>query len=362
MSNTIEYCILGAGLAGVSLAHELVKVGTSVCLIDPQGIASGASGTPLGLVNPATGRYATLSWDAERCYSSILDNLRMVQEEHPTPFFKRSGILRPALDEKIATKMMANFENTLWPNDWIEWFDEDALKNFHPGITCFGGGVWLPIGLTVDIAQYLNHFVDYLEKLESFRFVNTEYELQKSNDEWLITFSDGTTITAEHLIYTTGATTRFSKYWDWLSMHPVKGQLAVLESRYPLSFDHAVSALGYITSLSDSHFVIGSTYEHRFEHEQIDDQGLDYLLTRFGKVLPELKSESKLISQWTGTRVSTPNRMPILGKHPSEEKLYLFTGLGSKGLLYSAYLAQKLRDYLISTIELPESISINRFQ
>ena len=45
--------ILGAGLAGCSLAAALARRGREVCVYDPKGIAAGASGNPVGLVQPA---------------------------------------------------------------------------------------------------------------------------------------------------------------------------------------------------------------------------------------------------------------------------------------------------------------------
>jgi len=49
-----------------------------------------------------------------------------------------------------------------------------------------------------------------------------------------------------------------------------------------------------------------------------------------------------LKSQWAGVRASTPDKMPIIGPHKTVKNLYLLAGLGSKGLLYSAYLADML--------------------
>lgn len=361
MTKHFDYCILGAGLAGITLASELTKENASVCLIDPKGIASGASGTPLGLVNPATGRYATLTWEAEKCYTSILDNLTSIQQMCDLPFFKKTGVLRPALDEKIAKRMKENLDSMPWPNNWIEWFDEDAVKKFHPGMTCIGGGVWVSAGLTVDISSYLKEFVRFLISNLNFSFFESEYSIIKKDRKWEINLTNHETIRAEKLVFTTGASTNDFDFWKDLLLYPVKGQLAVLESQSPLLFDHAVSALGYIASMDSNRFIIGSTYEHSFNHEQIDEQGLDYLLIRFGKVLPELKASSKVISQWSGVRASTPNRMPILGSHPNEENLYIFAGLGSKGLLYSGYLSKKMKDYLMFSVALPSDVNINRF-
>ncbi|MFV1885107.1 MAG: NAD(P)/FAD-dependent oxidoreductase [Balneola sp.] len=360
MNNSFDYCILGAGLAGVSLAHELLKENATVCLVDPYGVASGASGTPLGLVNPATGRYAMISWEAEKCYSKIKKNLALVQAHSPIQFFKESGVLRPALENKIATRMKENFSTQPWPDGWIEWLDEDDLKSFHPGITCKGGGVWLPIGLTVDIGTYLNAFVDYLGGLGLKSFFNQSYSLSEKENYWLIECTQATKIKADNLVFATGASTCSFSFWKNLPIHLVKGQLAVMKADTPLSFKHAVSAQGYNASLDTKQFVIGSTYEHNFDHEDIDVKELEYLLNRFKKVLPKLHLDSRVIHQWSGIRVSTPNRMPILGEHPEYSHCFVFTGLGSKGLLYSRYLSELMKDFLLNQIPIPKELSITR--
>ncbi len=360
MRNYFDFCILGAGLAGISLAYELSKEGVSICLVDPNGVAAGASGTPLGLVNPATGRYASKSWEAELCYTKVLANLELIQNTSPVQFYKRTGVLRPAMEGKIATRMNENFHSQDWPEGWIEWKDEDELKAFHPGINCVDGGVWLPIGLTVDITTYLKSFADYLSQQSIHQVYDRNYSLEKRNDLWRLNFTNIDSIKAKHVVFATGASTIKTRFWKDLTIHPVKGQLAVLEPESPLTFKHAISARGYMTSMNPTHFVLGSTYEHSFDNENADQQGLDYLLGRFHKVLPQLHSNSKVVHQWAGVRASSPNRMPILGEHPSHQNMYIFAGLGSKGLLYSAYLAEYMKKYLLESRELPEEISINR--
>ena len=361
MNKHFDFAILGAGLAGVSLAYELSKSGASICLIDHKGIARGASGTPIGLVNPATGRYATKTWEAEHCYESILQNMVLVQQSTPVQFFKKSGVLRPALDQKIADRMKENATNPGWPKGWIEWMDEEALKELNPGVRCVGGGVWLPIGITVDIPTYLKAFTDHLENEGIEVYTGSSSRLQKSSNGWSISFPDYELL-ANSVVVTAGIYSKDIPFFNHLPLYPVKGQLALLESEEPLPFEHAVSALGYTGSLSSHQFVVGSTYEHTFDHEGVDQKGLDYLLSRFGKVLPELKKNSRVIAQFSGIRASTPNRKPIMGEHSDEENLNIFAGLGSKGLLYSGYLSKIMAEFLLNQTPLPDEVSIERIK
>ncbi len=257
--------------------------------------------------------------------------------------------------------MFNNVKNKDWPDDWISWLSEQEIKAFHPGINCIGGGIWLPIGLTVNIPSYLSNFTELLKKNGVSFLIDQSYTLSRIDKNWSITSSDGLSFSAKHVVFCTGSSIIDGKEWSDLLVHPVKGQLAVFRSGNPLPFKHAVSALGYIASLSEKEFVVGSTYEHKFDHPDPDQQGLDYLLNRFNKVLPELASNSTLAGNWSGIRLSTPNRKPILGHHKTIENSSVFCGLASKGLLYSAYLSRLMAEFLLEEKELPKEVSIDRF-
>lgn len=359
MNTTFDFCILGGGVSGIHLAMELLKSGANICLVDPNGLAQGGSGAPLGLANPATGRFASKTWEAERCLNSLKHNLELIQQYSDTKFFKQSGILRPAMDATIAQKMKHNIEHSDWPADWIHWMNQQEIQHFHPGITCVDGGVWIPVGLIVNMEEYVHAASDFLKNKGVTFFTGEPYSIQKTN-KWEIVLN-AQAIQASQIVFTSGVWTKNIPYWDQLPLIPVKGQLLLMESETPLPFNHAVSALGYIGSLDGYNYVIGSTYEHHFEHKTVDEFAIDYLRTRSERVLPELNKYSKLKAQWTSIRASTPNRKPIMGAHPTEEHCYVFAGLGSKGLLYSAYLAKRMADFMFNQMPLPTEMDVERF-
>ncbi|MEO1437980.1 MAG: FAD-dependent oxidoreductase, partial [Bacteroidota bacterium] len=57
----VDYIIVGQGLAGTLLAHELHKKGQTFRLFDP-GLEGSASVVGAGIVNPVTGRRIVKSW------------------------------------------------------------------------------------------------------------------------------------------------------------------------------------------------------------------------------------------------------------------------------------------------------------
>lgn len=355
-----DFCVLGAGIAGLSIAGELLNRGASVCLLDTEDIASGASGTPLGMVNPATGRYGKPVWNAEKCLTSVAADLALIQEHTPVQFYKKTGILRPAQDEKMASKMKDNAHQSIWPEGWCEWLEKDEIHSINPDLNCVNGGMWLPKGLTVNVALYLQNKADLLEQEGLKLFTKADYTVNFDEAPFSVSLKDKE-LYAEHLIYATGSQTKTVEPWDSLPIHPVKGQLAVFESPKAGDFDYSISALGYIASISKTRFIAGSTYEHHFKHTKPDKDGFDYLTKRLGKVYPSLFKDATLIDQWAGVRASTPNRKPILGSHPELSNVHVLTGLGSKGLMYGSYLSSLLTDHIINGALLPDKFSVARF-
>lgn len=360
LPHNFDFCIIGGGLAGLAVADKLLEQQASVCLIDTGDIASGASGTPLGLVNPATGRYGTKAWRAEVCYNAITSDLEQIQAQTDEVFYKSTGILRPAQDEKMARRMKENSEQQNWPDGWCKWLEKDDVENINPDLRCVDGGIWLPKGLTVNVELYLKAKAQILREKGLQVFANVDYEIQESCKHFECVLSNGSKFGAAHLIHTSGFDTKKSAYWNFLPLIAVKGQVAIFESPVAAEFDYSISALGYMASISNQKFVAGSTYEHHFEHREPDNEGLKYLINRLGKVYPKLFSEAVLINQWAGVRASTPNRMPLLGQHPDHENIYVFAGLGSKGMLYSNYLADFLVQHIFEDKTLPEEVSLAR--
>jgi len=355
-----DYSILGAGIAGLSLADALHELGNSVCVVEKNDIASGASGTPLGMINPATGRRATKTWRAEACHAAVTESLKKAARYADSEYYKVNGVLRPALTSKIARKMREQYEKTEWADGWCQWLTESEIKQRHPGITCVEGGLWIPVGVTVDIGGYLRALASYLEDREVAVITEGgDYDLERQNGAWELRLQDRT-IKSSRLVFATGYDTVSHPWWKELPLHPIKGQIAVFEPKKELSFEHSISSLGYIARLHPRRFVQGSTYEHDFDNLEPDEFGEEYLRKRLRRTLPELEAESRLVEQWAGARLSTPNRKPAAGAHPEIANLYLFTGLGSKGLIYGKYLAILFAEHLHKDKPLLKSVALER--
>ncbi|MEX2403200.1 MAG: FAD-dependent oxidoreductase [Balneolales bacterium] len=353
--------MLGAGLAGLSLADFLNNKGYRVLIIEKSAIGSGASGTPVGLVNPATGRKANLSWEAAKCHCLISENLSRVQEENKQqPFFSRSGVLRPAIDDETYANFRKAYERDDWPDGWCSWMSADGVRKANPYLIETKGGLLIHAGLSVRVLDYLKAYAKVLERKNVTQLTQQNYQLIPDDQHWKIKSDESGIFKTASVIFACGHAVVNSPYWREIPLHPVKGQISKYTTEERLKWDIPIAASGYFARSGENEYVTGGTYEHDFADEQFDKKGLSILENKLRRTMPSLLEKSVLTGQWAGIRASTPNRLPVIGSHQQEPNLYIFSGLGSKGLLYSKYTAQLLGAFLVDGKQLPPELNISR--
>jgi len=360
----VDATILGAGIAGLSVADELIGRGLKVAIIDKKLPGSGASGAPLVLANPATGRRAKMTWKADLCYQHLKNVLESVQQETEQPFFTENGVLRPALTKEMAEDFERSPEKYDWPDNWIEWIPEKEFKNKYPFFGDNYGGLHIRKAFSIDPIPFLRSYSDTLVKKGLQTIYNSSVHINSDSKQLKVISSDQEAeFKSEIVIYAVGSAITDMNEWNFLDFSSIKGQTISLDLEEELPFRESISSLGYMAAdpVKRNRLVIGSTYEHHFDHVKPDQNGKKALLSKLERTLPGLKSAIKSTDQWAGVRIAMNDHQPVIGRHPEKENLFIISGLGSKGMIQSRYLAKLLSDQIIENQEPPEEVSISRF-
>ncbi|SMO52218.1 NAD(P)/FAD-dependent oxidoreductase [Gracilimonas mengyeensis] len=354
--------IFGAGIAGTAIANELANRNKKVLLIDPN-VSETAPGPPAALVNPATGRRAKMSWNVHLCLPALRDLITELQDfAEDTPIISDTGAIRPAINEKLAENFRESLEKYDWPKGWIRWMEKDDVMAFNPNIAPNHGALFLDVGFTVLVDNYQNIFRQYLrDKGVDCRYETAQYHHHKKDDGFTIQFGEGTEAEAEHVIIAAGHQTPFFEDWEYLPLHRVKGQIVHFEADQDLEWEHATSAMGYSLRRGKRDLIVGSTYEHKFEDLSTSEKAFVQIKGKLEKMYPGLVDKVHKKNQMAGVRVTTPNKLPVIGRHPEHKNLCIYTAMGSKGLLFSQYVGSLLAEHLVGGAAIPEELDTKRF-
>lgn len=360
-----DFTIFGAGIAGLATADALLSRGKTAAIIDTGQPGGGSSGAPLVLINPATGRRAKLVKDAELCIRHAEDLLQRTSRHAARQFYAKNGVLRPALTEKLAVDFQRSPEKYQWPkHGWIEWTEESKFRDKYPWFGDHHGGLEIPQALTVEADTFIASLTSYLESKGLQSYFDTEYSLEYSDrSHYKITLRNGRSFTTGSVIDAIGSAIQHSPEWKFLPANSIKGQLIDLTFKKPLPVKHSISSMGYfaINPETPNRLVAGSTYEHHYDDIETDEKGKQYLYDKLERTLPGFKDREHNVSMWAGERVSMQDHNPVAGRHPKLKNRYLIGGLGSKGMIYSRYLAEQLTDLILDGKPVQPFFNLDRF-
>ncbi|MBD3615046.1 MAG: FAD-binding oxidoreductase [Gracilimonas sp.] len=361
--NKYYAAVFGAGISGTAIANELAKRDKKILLIDPH-VSENAPGAPAGLVNPATGRRAKKSWRCQECMEALRELVdELIRFSGRDDLISDTGTIRPAINEKLADNFKEALDKYNWPEGWIRWINEEEVSELNPEIAPNFGALFLDCGFTVYVDRYLNTYRKYLrEKGVKCRYEKAEYQAGESGDGFRIKFENGEVLNAEHVIVAAGHQTPGFRDWEYLPLHRVKGQIVWFEADEDLDWNHATSAMGYSLRRGDRDLIVGSTYEHKFEDLDTTEKAFNQIKGKLVKMFPNIAEKVRKKDQMAGVRVTTPNRLPVIGRHPQNKNLCIYTAMGSKGLLFSQYVGSLLAEHLINNVQIPEEIDTVRFE
>jgi glycine/D-amino acid oxidase-like deaminating enzyme len=306
----MKIAIIGAGLAGLSTAWHLCHFARPPTLFDPKGIGGGASGISTGLLHPFPGRRALRSWGAGEGMEATRALIAVSEEAMGRPVASRTGIFRPAVTTQQKEDFAARAKN-----------DGEAVWQEHP---LFGPGIWIPEGITLYSRLYLEGLWKVCQTLGAHLVQESISSLEE-----LEAF--------DRIVLTAGFETL--KFAPHLPLEATKGQ--TLLCRWPEPLPCSVVSQGHITLTEDPALCqIGSTYEHGFSNLKPDQTAAQELLSKAARMYPPA-GEYEVVEMRAGARISRPKGYrPILEK--LNAKTWVFTGLGSRGMLYHAWLGKQL--------------------
>lgn len=340
---------MGQGLAGSALAVQLLLRKKKVLVFD-QPTGNNSSNIAAGLFNPVTGRKMSKTWLADELFPYLERFYRQVEEKTETRFFHRTPIYRPFLS--VAEQ-----------NEWMGGSVDESLSAFVNAVyttSQYGdyirdelGGILLGQSGFIDTKGYIASVRKWLMEEGSYRQEVFNFsELSVGVDG--VGYSD---CLASYLVFCEGIKSTSNKLFNWLPLRPLKGETLLIQAKFLT--DVIVNRGVYIVPNATDQWRIGSTYENDFQDEGITTKGREELIRNLELLV---KFDYEVKSQDAGLRPVTPDRKPLLGKHPEHPTVLIFNGMGTKGVSLAPYFSEVLVNFMSKSAGINKEVDINRYK
>ena len=344
-----DIVVIGAGIAGSSIASELLERGQTVCVIDSAPHpASACSSHAYAIAHPHVGRGAPRLLRLTRIAF-------LMAEARWGRIWNQHGIFQPNKKDKAFNRDdVANYLQSLDLDEGMaQALDaDDAMQAC--GVS--QDGIWLSRGASLNLFEATNDALAPHPKLTCC-WNTSVARLEKVNAGWqLIDSHDTPIMTAGKVIIAAALETKklASSIDVRLPLRPVRGQLSIFSidehsswvAKLPRT---AISGDGYCLpakKLPDGNYqwIVGSSFDEGESDLEDWNASDDFnreqargLLNHEHGDLGQLQKSGSFV----GVRCVAGDRLPIIGALTQRPGVFLATALGSRGALWSA-LAAKL--------------------
>lgn len=338
-----DVVVIGAGVQGCAVALRLAQAGQDVLVLErsiPGAEASSAAG---GILSPGVEAVEPGPFYA-LCRASLARYPALVREVEATTGvavgYREGGTLEVALEDDHAQLLAARAERLERQGLPAEVLDDAAARRLEPSLSPeTRGALFFPDEASLD-PRLLSRALYLAARAAGARF--------QTGQVLRIVHEGGRAVAVEHDAgrIDAGAVVLAAGAWSALvpgsglprgAVRPVRGQIALLDTRQRLLSRVVFSDKGYVVPRADGRLLCGSTMEEVGFEKAVTAGGLHRVLGMALEIAPAL-THVPVVDTWSNFRPASPDGAPVLGPS-SVAGLFYATGHTRNGILLTAITA-----------------------
>jgi glycine oxidase len=335
---------------GLACAWRAADRGASVCVLERDRPAAGATGVAAGMLAPV----GEASWGEERLLDLNFESLRrwpdfakqLERESGLETGFARHGALHVALDRDEAEELRRRYELHRKLGLDSEWLSGRDCRRLEPGLaTAVRGGAHVPGEAGVDPRKVVAALLASLDRRGvAVRSGAEVVAAQNRGGGWRVETADGEALEGANLVLTAGC---WAGQARWLPepvppVRPVKGEILTLRGSAddPICEGIVAGERVYLVPRADGRLIVGATVEERGFDTTVTAGGVHELLREAYRLIPEI-AELELLEANAGLRPGSPDNAPLIGPADAEG-LLIATGHFRNGVLQAPVTADSI--------------------
>ena len=348
METSVDYIIVGLGLAGIAMVEELKsQEKTFVVYEDSSQTSSLVAG---GMYNPVILKRFTPVWNAKEQLDIAIPFYLSLEKELSASFDQSLDIYR-------------TFKSVEEQNNWFIASDKPALQEYmHPEL--------VKVEVNHVVAPYHAGKVKHTGRIRVRELVSAYREYLKENGQLIEqTFRHDRIITwdthieyknrtAERIVFCEGNGLKNNPFFNKLPLNGTKGELLTIHAP-DLKLEAIIKSSVFVLPLGNDLYKVGATFNWSDKTNTPTQEGRKELEDKLKTVIT---CEYKIVEHEAGVRPTTGDRRPLLGVHKDNHRLVLLNGLGTRGVMIAPLMAKKLYQCIENNQALDREIDISRFK
>ena len=336
--NSNNYTIVGWGLAGATMAWQLYFRKINFKVYDNQ--INTCTNAAAGIVNPIVFKRLSLSWNATILLPAAAAFFNKIESELAENILDKKSIYKifNSIEEEnnwAAKKHLPLFKEYLGESNNM---DNEAIINPH------GAGEVKTIG-NLNTQKFLSASKEFFLKNEvDFRNKNFDYTSIK--------------LAEQKIIFCEGANIDKNPFFNYLPLKPTHGEVLIIKTPH-LKIKDIINKNMFVMPLGNDLYKIGATYNWEITLAETSENGKNELIEKLKGIIDV---PYEMIDHLAGIRPTVSDRRPLLGVHPRHSNLFVFNGLGTKGVMLAPFYSMQLLDFMEQNMPIDNEVNIIRYE
>lgn len=357
-----DVLIIGGGITGSLIAHQMIKDGYNTILIDKREVCNGSTSAttsmlqyeidiPLYKLIEMIGEKGAV--ESYKACSKAIDQLeKLTKEIKSRAGFRKKQSLYYASKKKDMKWLEKEFEARKKAGFEVSWLgSEDVEERF--GFQNTYGAILSRQGASIDAFKFAHELLRFNVKKGLRVYDKTEMKSVKYlRDHNLALTTEGFNIKAKKIIYCVGyeSSTMIKEHFVNLKVTYAvvseidQDQFKNIENTLVWNTD---TPYMYMRSTDDNRLLIGGGDEN-FSNPEKRDSLLNKKEKEILRILKKIKPDYPFYSDfvWAGTFGETKDGLPYIGTHESFKNSYFVLGFGGNGITFSVTGMEMTSAYL----------------
>jgi glycine oxidase len=351
MSQGSDVVIVGGGVAGCAVAYYLGKAGVNTTLIEREGIGTQASGYAAGGLNPLHGVPAALRplamesfqlhltlWDGLKSATGgdfqarIVSMIKLAFGDTELSAFRELLDLFEATEGFSAQRLEAAEVHRLEPR---------VAPDVVGGLYLYGNGV-------VDSYLFTTALAKAAEQSGTACRRGHVRGVRRSAHRVTGVLVGNGEVACDTVVLAMGPWARAAEQWLGcpIPVEPLKGEILRVAVPGPALPHDLLGPDVSLYSRSDGLVWCGATTEWRGFDQAPSESARQFLLQGASRLMPAMAGAS-LVKHTACLRPVAADDLPIVGRAPGWDNVYLAGGAGKKGILLSTGIGTAMADLIV---------------